>query len=83
MDTRGIRKMMGLGGMGLLVGVVLWGGLIVLAIWLVRSLFPPAEPPPATATSGGASAREILDRRYARGEISQEEYDVMKASLTD
>ncbi len=27
------------------------------------------------------SAREILDRRYARGEISQEEYQRMKKEL--
>lgn len=27
------------------------------------------------------SAREILDRRYARGEISQEEYQRMKKDL--
>lgn len=29
----------------------------------------------------GESAREILDRRYARGEISREEYQQMKKDL--
>ncbi|TAH44700.1 MAG: SHOCT domain-containing protein [Betaproteobacteria bacterium] len=28
-----------------------------------------------------ASAREILDRRYARGEVSQEEYQRMRKEL--
>jgi putative membrane protein len=28
-----------------------------------------------------ASAREILDRRYARGDISQEEYQRMKKEI--
>ena len=31
--------------------------------------------------NSGATAREILDRRYARGEISREEYQQMKKDL--
>ncbi len=29
------------------------------------------------------SAREILDRRYARGEINREEYDLMKETISN
>ena len=33
------------------------------------------------ARETGPAAREILDRRYARGEISREEYQQMKKDL--
>lgn len=33
------------------------------------------------ARSGGESAGEILDRRYAKGEISREQYQEMKRTL--
>jgi putative membrane protein len=75
--------MMGFGILGLLLMVLLWGGLIALAVWLVRSLFPQATQPPAAAGGQGVSAREILDRRYARGEISREEYDMKKEAILD
>ena len=55
------------------VGVVV---LIVLAIvWLARSVSSGGTGPSSpTATQGSGSAREVLDLRYARGEISREEY---------
>jgi putative membrane protein len=77
--------MMGLGiGSGLL-GLVLmelfWGGLIALAIWLVRSWFPGVDKRARGSSFQELSAREILDRRYARGEITREEHSVMKETL--
>jgi uncharacterized membrane protein len=74
---------MGFGMLGLLVMLLLWGGLIGLAVWLVRGLFPRAEQPPALPSEHGLSARQILDRRYARGEIGREEYDLMKEAISD
>lgn len=74
---------MGFGVVGLLMMILLWGGLIVLVVWLVRSLFPQATQPPAPPMGHELSAREILDRRYARGEIGREEYDLMKESIAD
>ena len=56
--------------------------MIALGVWLVRGLFPHVgQPPPAAGQD--LSAREILDRRFARGEISPEEYDVMKQAISD
>lgn len=74
----------GLGmGIGLLFMLLFWGALIALGVWLVRALFPLAGQPPASPTERDLSAREILDRRFARGEsrrhsagISREEYDL-------
>jgi uncharacterized membrane protein len=74
--------MMGWGmGLGLLVMIFIWGGLIALGVWLVRGLFPHVSQPPAAAGQD-LSARDILDRRFARGEISPEEYDVMKRAIS-
>ena len=74
--------MMGWGmGLGLLLMVIFWAALIVLGVWLVRTLFPHAKQPPAA--SYDLTAREILDRRFARGEISPEEYDAMKQVISD
>ena len=69
-----------MGLFGLILMVLFWGGLIALAVWLVKVLFSPgrANYPPA---GGVANPREILDQRYARGEINREEYELMKRDL--
>lgn len=73
---------MGLGFWGLALIVLFWGGLIALALWLVRGLFPTTNRP-ASPGDHGLSAREILDLRYARGEISREEYNLMRETISD
>ena len=45
--------------------------LIVLIVWLVQRPSTSSQPP----TESGMSAEDILKRRYARGEISKEEYE--------
>ena len=75
--------MMGWGmGLGLLFTVLVSGALIALAAWLIRVLFPPASQPPVSPTGHDLRADDILDRRLARGEISQEEYDLMRETLS-
>jgi putative membrane protein len=74
--------MMGWGmGFGLLFMLLFWGTLIVLSVWMVRGLFPSVYQPPAASGDRQLSAREILDRRFARGEISREEYDLMRETI--
>ncbi len=68
---------MGLGG-GLMM-VLVWGGLILLAVWLVKSLFPTNSHTPHPYQ--GTNAIEILNQRYARGEITREQYEVFKHDL--
>jgi putative membrane protein len=70
---------MGFGFIGLLFMVLFWGGLILGGIWLVRTLFD--NSPGTSISPRQPSAREILDQRYARGEISREEYELIKADL--
>jgi putative membrane protein len=57
----------------LLVILVFWGGLIALAIGAVRRFRRPS------GTSG--NALNILNDRFARGEIDQQEYEKRKAAL--
>ena len=71
---------MGLGGG--LVMVLFWVVLIVGAVWLARGLFPNGQQPPASSTRPEASAEDILKQRYARGEISKEQYDQMHRDLS-
>ncbi len=73
---------MGFGGIGLIVMLLFWGALILGGVWLVKALFNAGQ-----GVQGGqvapqqSSAREILSQRYARGEISREEYEQIKADL--
>ncbi len=76
--------MMGNGMMGgemgiwMLLGMVFWilliVGMVLLVVWVVQK-----------AMGGGAgrteSALEILKKRYARGEVSKEEYEEKKRDL--
>jgi putative membrane protein len=47
---------------------VFWIALVTLGVWLVMRRMRPSE------AGGLDSARRILAERYARGEISSEEY---------
>jgi putative membrane protein len=70
----------GMGGFGLIWMLLFWVGLVALAIWLVSLLFPAVrntnEP-----DHEPVSAREILKARYARGEISKDEYQEMLQTI--
>jgi putative membrane protein len=77
-------KMKGLCNMmifGLFLLLIFWGGLIALAIWLVKSLFASSQRFSGTSQARELSAGEILDQRYARGEITREQYELMKSDL--
>jgi putative membrane protein len=58
------------GWLGLLM-VIFWGGMVGLIVWAVRR---------ATAKKPD-SALTILQDRFARGEIDEQEYDARKAAL--
>ena len=65
-----------MGGFGMAGGGILWLILIGLVVWVIvrasnREASSPAQP----------SAREVLDSRLARGEISVDEYRKLRAEL--
>ena len=73
---------MGFGLIGLLLMLLLGGALILGGVWLVKTVLVSSQPnQPGNMASKPASPREILDQRYARGEISREEYEQIKADL--
>ncbi|GAA4283770.1 hypothetical protein GCM10022261_13010 [Brevibacterium daeguense] len=80
---------MGTGGMWWIwvFGVLLLIGVIVLVVVLVQLLAGrPGNAPRGGyqgAVASGARAREILAERYARGELSTEEYRERLRTLED
>jgi putative membrane protein len=68
---KGLCKMM---IFGLFLLLVFWGGLIALAIWLVKSMFASSQRFSGTSPDRELNAVKILDQRYARGEITREQY---------
>ena len=66
-----------LGHWYVIFALVLYAGVIVLAVWLVLWAIrvAPGWIRPDNALS-------ILNERFARGEIDQQEYDTRKAALT-
>ncbi len=62
-------------GFGIMGGIFLfWIVLIVLAVLLVRGLFQANR---SRSTGAPLTPRQILDQRYARGEITREQYLTM------
>jgi putative membrane protein len=58
---------------------LIWIVLIVVLVLVLRAVIPPGTRP-----DGGRSdktAREILDERYARGEIDKDEYEQKRRDL--
>ena len=64
-----------MGGLGMVVWLLFWVALIALVVWGATALFSQRTP------NGEATAIEILRRRYARGEITEAEYEQAKRAL--
>lgn len=76
----GMMGWAGMGWFGPLFMVLFWILIVVLIVLLIRWLLSashakPQSPPPEDA------ALEILKKRYARGEINKEEFEVKKKDL--
>jgi len=74
-----------LGSIGMILNLVITIGLIVavilLIVWVVKRLTPSGQGTTTTSATAGASPRDILQIRYARGEITREQYQQMLADL--
>lgn len=67
--------------LGMLIQFLFWGGILALVAWAITRIFPSqrtGEPP----AGGEDSAVEILRQRFARGEISAEEYEERRRILS-
>ena len=57
---------------------------VIAVVWLVRrSAASSTHPATRHGDSGSGSAREVLDRRLALGEIDEDEYGRLRAALSD
>ena len=75
---------MSMGWWGWLMMAGFWLVLIVAAVWVVRLLFPPSTVSGREVSREEAelrSAEEILKIRYARGELSEEQYQHMRQTI--
>jgi len=68
-----------MGGWGWLGMVLTWAVIILLIVWLVRSLMNPNS---GIKPNDPSSARDVLDMRYAHGELTRKEYEQMKKDLS-
>lgn len=66
----------GHGLFGWIFPLLFWGLIIFLIISILRKLIP------GTQSMKKDSALEILKKRYASGEINQQEFSEMKSTLT-
>ncbi len=63
-----------------LFGLLFLGGIVWLLIWTVRTLFSPNR---LASTPASADALSELKLRLARGEITPDEYETLRAHLQD
>ncbi|MHB1008625.1 MAG: SHOCT domain-containing protein [Propionibacteriaceae bacterium] len=61
--------------------IVIWLLLIAAIVWAVSRLLPGRQARQGQSESGQETPEEILDRRFARGEIDVETYQVQRAAL--
>jgi len=70
----------GFGWVGFLFMLLFWAVLIALAVGLMGMVFHRRGP--RAPADGRPTPRQILDVRYARGEIDHEQYELMKKDLS-
>lgn len=69
------------GGIGM---ILFWVVLIVVVVLAVRGIAGGRPSPSASQLpQTGSSALDILKERYAKGEISKEEYEERRNTLTE
>ena len=69
-------------GFGMIGGMlVFWIVLIGVAVLVVRGLFQSRQSGSRTTINEQLTALQILEQRYARGEINQEQFRLMQKDL--
>ena len=64
---------LGFGGLHLILTIAFWAALVLLIVGLFSQ--------PTSIVAHDNSALDILNQRYARGEISKADYDAMRRDL--
>ena len=71
----------GMGWFGMIFMIVFWGLIIVGLVSLIRWLIQNTSRKGQSGVSVGPKAIDILKERYAKGEISQDEFETMKKDI--
>ena len=71
-------SMMGFGWLAMSFAALLLIGIVALVVWAAMHLFQSGR---IGMSPGPETVREILDQRFARGEIDDEEYDRRRQAL--
>lgn len=71
----------GMGAGGWIAMMVFWVALLVLIVWAIARAFPTSDSQRGGDAPRQESSEEILDRRYAAGELDTETYQSMRATL--
>ena len=81
-DTWGMLGDVGTGWMLLMMAlmVLFWGAIIVGIVWLIRGAMQGASASPESGVTR-ESPLDILDRRFAEGAISPEDYQARREVL--
>ncbi len=67
------------GGFWMVGGLLLMIGVVILVVWAVTAISRTGQAP--TRGSSGPTPNEILRERFARGEISEQEFEQAKKVL--
>lgn len=70
------------GLIGLLINVAIIVGVILLVVWAVQKFSGSSNRGVTASPSQSLSAREVLDIRYAKGELTREEYQRMLSDIS-
>ena len=63
-------------GLGMLIMIIFWVGLIALITWIVVKLVRSGQKPSAE------TPLEVAKTRYAKGEITKKEFEQLKKDLS-
>ena len=72
-------QMFGWGFGGMIMMLIFWAAVVFFIVWLVRE----ARDDSRSRVSRSKSALDILDNRYAKGEIDKKEFEEKKKDLVD
>lgn len=71
----------GMGMSGAIWMIIFWLAIIVGGIWLLASIFPKMDSSSRDRFNPNDNPLTILKRRYARGELSKEEFEAIRRDL--
>lgn len=67
----------------MIIWLIILIAIVAAIVWLVRSLAPPRQHGGALRTPRRSPALDVLEERYAKGEINRDEYLAKKRDFGD